>query len=52
VSKPEQPENNSPAQQAGEENGSIKKPQRNERDMVDLSRGSEVETRAAASNRN
>ncbi|MGX7951784.1 hypothetical protein ACWPM1_04375 [Tsuneonella sp. HG249] len=51
MTKPNQPEDQSPAQQAGEENGRIKKPQRSEREMVDLARGSEVETRAAASRR-
>jgi hypothetical protein len=51
MTKPEPTENRSPAQQAGEENGRIKKPQRNERDMVDLPRGSEVETRASAQRR-
>lgn len=51
MGKPEQPERRSPARQAGEENGRIKKPQRNERDMVDLARGSEVETRASAQRR-
>ena len=52
MSKPNQPDKSSPAQQAGEENGKIKSPQRSERDMIDTARGSEVETRAAASNRN
>lgn len=52
MSKPENNEDKSPASQAGEENGTIKRPQRSERDMVDTARGSEVETRAAASRRN
>ncbi len=51
MSKPEQPENQTPAQQADETHGSIKRPQRSERDMLDTARGSEVETRAAARNR-
>ena len=51
MSKPDQTENRSPAQQASEENGRIKRPQRSERDMQDTARGSEVETRSAASGR-
>ncbi|MFA9200050.1 MAG: hypothetical protein ACEQR8_02525 [Cypionkella sp.] len=51
MSKPDQPENKGPAQQASEEHGTIKRPQRSERDMLDTARGSEVETRAAARNR-
>ncbi len=51
MSKPDLPENSSPADQASEENGTIKSRQRSERDMLDLPRGSEVETRASASNR-
>lgn len=51
MSKSNKPEDQSPAQQAGEEHGKIKRPQRSERDMVDTARGSEVETRAAASGR-
>ena len=51
MTKPNRPEDRSPAQQAGEENGRIKRPQRSERDMIDTARGSEVETRAAASRR-
>lgn len=51
MSKPNLPENSSPADQAGEENGKIKSPQRSERDMIDTARGSEVETRTSASNR-
>lgn len=51
MAKPDQPSERSPARQAGEEHGSIKRPQRSERDMVDLARGSEVETRAAARGR-
>ena len=51
MTKPNQSENRSPAQQAGEEHGKIKRPQRSERDMEDTARGSEVETRSAASGR-
>lgn len=51
MAKPDTPENQSPAQQAGEEHGKIKRPQRSERDMIDLARGSEVATRSHASGR-
>jgi hypothetical protein len=52
MAKPDENARKSPAQQTGEEHGSVKKAQRSERDMVDLARGSEVETRAAAQHRN
>ena len=54
MSKPDQNTKKSPAQQTGEEHGSIKSAQQTDRHMPepDLARGSEVETRAAARNRN
>lgn len=48
MSKPADPESRSPADQAGEENGKIKSPQRSERDMHDTARGSEPETRGTS----
>lgn len=49
----DRPEDRSPARQAGEEHGKIKRPQQTDRNMrdQDLARGSEVETRSAASRR-
>lgn len=46
-------EKKSPAQQAGEENGRIKRPQQTDRNMADddTARGSEVETRNASNRR-
>lgn len=52
MSKPDQNAKQSPAQQTDEEHGSVKRAQRSERDMLDVARGSEVETRAAAQHRN
>ncbi len=43
-----QPESRSPADQAGEDHGKIKSPQRSERDMEDTARGSEPETRGTS----
>ena len=53
MSKPKNETDKSPAAQAGEEHGSIKRPQQTDRNMPepDLARGSEVETRAAARGR-
>jgi len=53
MNKSNQPDNKSPAQQAGEEHGKIKQPQQTDRNMADddTARGSEVETRSAASGR-
>ncbi|MXO73864.1 hypothetical protein GRI40_01320 [Altererythrobacter aerius] len=53
MSKPDQPEKTSPAQQKGEDHGNVKRPQQTDRNMrdVDLARGSEVETRNASSGR-
>ena len=49
----DRPDKRSPAQQAGEEHGKIKQPQQTDRNMADqdTARGSEVETRNAASGR-
>ena len=51
MSTPTQPESRSPADQAGEENGKIKKPQRSERDMHDVARGAEPEMRGTSGRR-
>jgi len=53
MAKPDNPENQSPAQQTGEEHGRIKRPQQTDRNMADddIARGSEVATRAHARGR-
>ena len=53
MSKPQQTEKRSPAKQAGEEHGKIKRPQQTDATMRDddTARGSEVETRSASSGR-
>lgn len=53
MSKPDENAKKSPAQQTDEKHGSIKHAQQTDRTMaeVDLARGSEVETRAAARGR-
>ena len=51
MSKPGQNESRSPAQQTGEEHGTIKSPQRTDRDMQDTARGSEPETRGTSGRR-
>jgi hypothetical protein len=53
MSKANISEKQSPANQTGEENGAIKRPQQTDRNMVDddLARGSEVETRNSSNRR-
>ncbi len=53
MAKPAKPENQSPAQQTGEEHGRIKRPQQTDRNMADddTARGSEVATRSHARGR-
>ena len=53
MAKTDTPENQSPAQQAAEENGKIKRPQQTDRNMADedTARGSEVATRSHATGR-
>ena len=53
MNKSDKPEDRSPAQRAGEEYGKTKQPQQTDRTMrdQDTPRGSEVETRNAASGR-
>ena len=53
MNKPGKPEDQSPANQAGEEHGQIKRPQQTDRNMADddTARGSEVATRSHATGR-
>ncbi len=52
MTTPKSPEKSTPADQAGEEHGSIDQRQRHERDMIDTARGSEPATRGSSGRRN